>query len=158
MSRDVPGVTAFVVGAPRRLGPAESSDVLRLAVAYNDALDRCTQSEGANIDEVMAFFADDAVRVVVGPGRDGIAGTQVGKAAIRESFLHRTERLQQVVEIKGLEIHGDWVICRRERHDTTYAEGAVDHGLRILLVKNGKIKRLVVLLDPDELAGLRPTP
>lgn len=40
--------------------------MIRLAVVYNDALDQCTQTGGANIDEVMAFFADDAVRTAVG--------------------------------------------------------------------------------------------
>ena len=53
-----PGGTAF--------GPAASSTLFQLAVAFNDALDRCTQTGGATIEEVMAFFADDAIRVVAG--------------------------------------------------------------------------------------------
>ena len=48
------------------IGPAVSSDLIRLAVAYNDALDRCTRTQGSNIDEVIEFFADDAMRVTVG--------------------------------------------------------------------------------------------
>jgi len=131
--------------------------VIRLAVAYNDALDQCTQTGGANIDEVMAFFADDAVRIVVGPGEHALVATEAGKPAIREGFLRRVERLQQVVELEGIEICGDWVVCRRERRDTTYAEGAADHNLRILLVKNGRIKQLIVLVDPEERARLRKT-
>jgi hypothetical protein len=43
-------------GAPIR--PAASSALIRLAVDYNDALDRCTQTGGANIDEVMDLFAE----------------------------------------------------------------------------------------------------
>ena len=35
------------------IGPALSSDLVRLAVDYNDALDRCTVTNGSNIDEVM---------------------------------------------------------------------------------------------------------
>jgi hypothetical protein len=143
---------------PRRIEAAASSEVIRLAVAYNDALDRCTQTGGANIDDVMAFFADDAVRIVVGPGEDGSTVAQAGKAAIRDGFLRRADRLQQVVELKGIEMCGDWVVCRRERRDTTYPEGAVDNNLRILLVKNGKIKQLIVLIDPEERAHLRQTP
>ena len=42
------------------IGPAVSSDLVRFAVAYNDALDRCTRTGGENIDEVMEFFAGDA--------------------------------------------------------------------------------------------------
>ena len=142
---------------PQRIGAAVNSDVIRLAVAYNDALDRCTQTGGANIDEVMVFFADDAVRIVVGPGENSLAATQAGKPAIRDGFLRRAERLEQVVELKGIEICGDWVVCRRERRDTTYPEGAVDHNLRILLLKNGKIKQLIVLIDAEERARLRKT-
>ena len=41
------------------IGPALSSELIRLAVAYNDALDRCTVTNGSNIDEVMGFFTDD---------------------------------------------------------------------------------------------------
>ncbi len=87
------------------VGAAISSDLFRLAAAYNDALDRCTRSQGANIDEVMEFFADDAVRV-------GSRGEQaVGKAAIRESFLMRSDRLSQVVELRGIDLWGDLVVC-----------------------------------------------
>ncbi len=50
---------------------------------------------------------------------------------------------------------GDWVICRRERRDTTYVEGGVDHNVRILLVKNGRIKQLIVLVDREEQMRLR---
>ena len=55
------------------IGSATSSEAFRLALAYSDALDRCIQSHGANIDEVMDFFADDAVRTVVG------GKSQIGK-------------------------------------------------------------------------------
>ncbi len=50
----------------RGIEAAKSSEVIRLAIAYNDALDRRTQTGGSNTDEVMEFFADDAVRIVVG--------------------------------------------------------------------------------------------
>ena len=126
------------------VGPAVSSDLIRLAVAYNDALDRCTRTQGANIDEVMDFFADDAMRVNVGlePAN--------GKDAIRESFMRRSERLQQQVELRGIEIWGDLVVCRIERKDTTHVASGSEHHLRILLVKEGKIKRLIVVVDPEE--------
>ena len=38
--------------------PALSSELIRMAVAYNDALDRCTVTNGSNIDEVMGFFRE----------------------------------------------------------------------------------------------------
>jgi len=130
--------------------PALSSELIRLAVAYNDALDRCTVTNGSNIDEVMGFFTDDAIRVTVGHD------PAVGKSAIRESFLRRSGRLQQVVELKGIELWGDFVVCRIERKDTTHTASGLEHHLRILLVKEGKIKRLIVVVDPEEDGRLKP--
>ena len=133
------------------IGPAVSSGLVRLAVAYNDALDRCTRTGGENIDEVMEFFAEDAMRVTVGQE------PSVGKAAIRESFLKRSANLQQMVEIRGIELWGDLVVCRIERQDTTHAVAGLEHHLRILLVKGGLIKQLIVVVDPEEDAQLRTT-
>ena len=132
------------------IGPAISSDLIRLAVAYNDALDRCTLTNGSNIDEVMEFFADDAMRVTVGQE------PAVGKPAIRESFLRRSARLQQVVELRGIELWGDLIVCRIEREDTTHTSSGLEHHLRILLVKEGKIKRLIVVVDTEEDSRLKP--
>ena len=133
------------------IGPAVSSDLIRLAVAYNDALDLCTRTQASNIDDVMEFFADDAIRVTVGQE------PAVGKAAIRESFLQRSARLQQVVELKGIELWGDLVVCRIERKDSTHTASGLEHHLRILLVKEGKIKRLIVVVDPEEDNRLKPS-
>ena len=133
------------------IAPAVSSDLIRLAVAYNDALDRCTRTQGSNIDEVMEFFADDAMRVTVGQE------PAVGKPAIRESFLRRSARLQQVVELRGIVLWGDLVVCRIERKDTTHTASGLEHHLRILLVKEGKIKRLIVVVDPEEDTRLKPS-
>jgi ketosteroid isomerase-like protein len=139
-----------MVSEKLEIGPAISSDLIRLAVAYNDALDRCTLTNGSNIDEVMEFFADDAVRVTVGQE------PAVGKPAIRESFLRRSARLQQVVELRGIELWGDLVVCRIEREDTTHTSSGLEHHLCILLVKEGKIKRLIVVVDPEEDSRLKP--
>ncbi len=133
------------------IGPAVSSDLFRMAVAYNDALDRCTRTQGSNIDEVMEFFADDAVRVTVGQE------PAIGKPAVRESFLRRSARLQQVVELRGIELWGDLVVCRVERKDTTHTTSGLEHHLRILLVKEGKIKQLIVVVDPEEDSRLKPS-
>ena len=133
------------------IGPAVSSDLIRLAVAYNDALDRCTLTNGSNIDDVMEFFADDATRVNVGQE------PAIGKPAIRESFLRRSARLQQVVELRGIELWGDFVVCRIERKDTTHTASGLEHHLRILLVKEGKIKQLIVVVDREEDSRLKPT-
>ena len=132
------------------IGPALSSDLVRLAVDYNDALDRCTVTNGSNIDEVMEFFTEDAIRVTVGQN------PAVGKHAIRESFLRRSGRLQQVVELRGIELWGDFVVCRIERKDTTHTASGLEHHLRILLVKEGKINRLIVIVDPEEDSRLKP--
>ena len=132
------------------IGPALSSDLIRLAVDYNDALDRCTVTNGSSIDEVMKFFSEDATRVTVGQN------PAVGKHAIRESFLRRSGRLQQVVELRGIELWGDFVVCRIERKDTTHTASGLEHHLRILLVKEGKINRLIVIVDPEEDSRLKP--
>jgi hypothetical protein len=136
-------------------GRTATSDLLRLAVAYNDALDRCTQTDGANVDEVMAFFADEAVRVDVGLTPQ--PQVSVGAAAIREGFLRRREQ-RQVVELKGVDLWGDQVICRLERRDASFTHPGVTHNLRVLLVKGGKIVHLTVVVDPDEPARLRGAP
>jgi len=136
------------------IGPALSSDLIRLAVDYNDALDRCTVTNGSSIDEVMEFFTEDAIRVTVGQN------PAVGQHAIRESFLRRSGRLQQVVELRGIELWGDFVVCRIERKDTTHTASGLEHHLRILLVKEGKINRkinrLIVIVDPEEDSRLKP--
>ncbi len=125
-----------------------TQDPIGVVTAYSAALDKCVNDGGASIDEVMEFFADDAVRIQVG------GPTQSGKAAIRESFLRRGERYDQSVTLKGIDVWGDLVICRLERRDTTQSAG-VTHNVRVFLVKDGKIKQLVVITDPEEFAKLR---
>jgi hypothetical protein len=144
----------MTVDRPEGLGESPSSALFRLAVAYNDALDRCTQTGGENIEEVMGFLADDAVRIVTGLGDGGAVTTEVGKAAIGAGFLRRSARVRQQVRLTGIDLHGDFVVCRRERRDTQYRAGQTDHNLRVLLVKDGKIKQIVVLVDPEERARL----
>ena len=128
---------------------AASSALIRLAVDYNDVLDRCTQTGGANIDELMDLFAEGATWTVVG------VTSLAGKAAIREMFLGRTARYQQVVEIRGIELWGDLVICRGERRDTTFVQAGGEKQIRILLVKGGKIEQVIVVFDPDAYAHMR---
>jgi ketosteroid isomerase-like protein len=147
------------------VGPAASSELIRLAVAYNDALDRCTRTGGANIDELMDLLADDAVWVVVGGGRRAaryeevielVGGeTLVGKDAIRAGFLRRAGRYQQVVELKGVDVWGDLVVCLGERRDTTFAQSGFQRQVRILLMKGGKIKQVTVVFDPEAFERMR---
>jgi len=135
--------------AQDEIGPASSSAMYELALGYNDVLDTCTRTGCANIDELMDFFTDDAVRTFVG------RATQVGKEAIRQSYIQRAQRLQQVVEVKGIEIWGDLVVCRMERRDTNHTRVGMEHHVRVLLVKGGKIKQLIVIVDPEEDESLR---
>jgi hypothetical protein len=153
------------VGTRSEIGPATSSEFIRLAVTYNDALDLCTRSGGANIDELMDLFAEDAVWVLVGGGGRAdryeevielIGGeTLVGKDAIRAGFLRRAGRYQQVVELKGVDVWGDLVVCRLERRDTTYAQSGFERQVRILLVKGGRIKQVTVVFDPEAFERMR---
>jgi hypothetical protein len=147
------------------VGPAASNDLIRLALTYSEALDRCTRTGGANIDEVMDLFAEDAVWVLAGGGRRGaryqesvelVGGeTLVGKAAIRASFLRRAGRYQQVAELKGVDVWGDLVICRGERRDTTFAQEGLERQVRILLVKGGKIQQVTIVFDPEAFERMR---
>ena len=130
-------------------GPAASSALFQLAVAFNDALDRCTQTGGATIDEVMAFFADDAIRVVAGLAPEG------GTEAIRAAYLRRSEALQQVWELQGMQRWGDQLICWGERRDSAAPAAAAQRNVRILLVKGGTIRQLTVVVDPDDYPGMR---
>ena len=135
--------------AQEEIVPASSTALYELVLGYNDVLDTCTRTGCTNIDELMQFFADDAVRTFVG------RATQVGKEAIRDSYLQRARRLQQVVEVKGIDVWGDLVVCRLERRDTTHTQTGMEHHVRVFLVKDGKIKQLVIMIDPEEDARLR---
>jgi hypothetical protein len=142
------GLTSGVL-AQQEIVPAASTALYELVLEYNDVLDTCTRTGCTNIDELMEFFADDAVRTFVG------RATQVGKEAIRNSYLQRAQRLQQVVEVKGIDVWGDLVVCRLERRDTTHTQTGMEHHVRVFLVKGGKIKQLVIVVDPEEDARLR---
>ena len=135
--------------AQEAIVPASSTAIYELVLGYNDVLDTCTRTGCTNIDELMAYFTDDAVRTFVG------RATQVGKEAIRTSYIERAQRLQQVVEVKGIEVWGDLVICRLERRDTTHTQTGMEHHVRVFLVKDGKIKQFVIIIDEEEDARLR---
>ena len=74
------GLTSGVL-AQQEIVPAASTALYELVLEYNDVLDACTRTGCTNIDEVMEFFADDAVRTFVGRAH------AVGKEAIRNSYL-----------------------------------------------------------------------
>ena len=146
---NLPTTPAAITDQLAPIAPAASSVLIRLAVEYNDALDRCTQTGGANIDELMDLFAEGATWTVVG------VTSLVGKAAIREMFLRRTARYQQVAEIRGIELCGDLVICHAERRDTTFVQAEGERQIRILLVKGGKIEQVIVVFDSEAYARMR---
>lgn len=103
------------------LQPAAATELIQLAVTYNDALNQCALKGGANIDELMDPFAEDATWFPVGV-RDvaGVSSTSlIGEDAIRASFLARTALHQQVVELKRIDVWGDLVVGQVERRDAT---------------------------------------
>ena len=59
------------------------------------------------------------------------------------------------MERRGIELCGDFVGCRLERKDSTHTSSDLEHHLRILLVKDGKTKRLIVVVDQEEDARLK---
>ena len=146
---NLPTTPAATIEERAPIGPAAASALIRLAVDYNDALDRCTQTGGANIDEVMDLFAEGATWTLVG------VTSLTGKAAIREMFLRRTARYQQSAEITGIELCGDLVICHAGRRDTTFVNEGRERQIRILLVKGGKIEQVIVVFDPEAFARMR---
>ena len=133
-------------GDPPSTMSCSSSDYVRKYCPYSYMCN--SGSFGKDIPQQVV--TDDAIRVTVGQD------PAVGKPAIRESFLRRSGRLQQVVELRGIELWGDFVVCRIERKDTTHTASGLEHHLRILLVKEGKIKRLIVVVDPEEDGRLKP--
>jgi len=124
-------------------GEAASSALFRLAVTYNDALDRCTLTGGWNIDAVMSFFADDAVRIVTGVGDGAGITTQVGKEAIRAGFLQRAARLQQRVELTGT--------VPRPLAVINVPDGGTSTGGR----RSDKVKKVEALIRPDKLQAVQ---
>jgi hypothetical protein len=145
----VPTTATSIDDQRAAIGGATSSALIRLAADYNDALDRCTQTSGANIDELMDLFAEGATWTTAG------VVSLVGKAAIREMFLARAARYQQDVRIRGIELCGDLVICHGERRDTTFVQEGRQPGMRVLLVKGGKIEQVVVVIDPEAFPRMR---
>jgi SnoaL-like domain len=131
------------------VGGEASSALIRLALDYNDALDRCTQTGGENIEELMELFAEGAMWTAAG------FTSLVGKAAIREMFLTRAARYQQDVQLRGIELCGDLVICHGERRDTTFVQEGRQPGMRVLLVKRGKIEQVTVVGDPEAYPRMR---
>lgn len=129
---------------------SHASELTSLAIRYSTELDECTATGGANIDRVMDMFAPDAVRLL-----DGKAPGQVGAAAIREGYLRRASAIVQEVDLHGIDVWGDLVVCRLARRDSGMARSGVEHHLRVLLVKDGKIRRVLVVTDPAEDAWLR---
>ena len=87
-------------GTGTGVAPAASSEVIPLAVAYNDALNHCTQTGGANIDEMYlhptraerlraAGFKNPKsqrgeVSAVLAPGAvSGVIVAEAGRAGLR---------------------------------------------------------------------------
>ncbi|PSL06747.1 hypothetical protein CLV30_102133 [Haloactinopolyspora alba] len=130
---------------------AHGSELIDLAVRFSAELDECTATGGANIDRLMAMIHPDAVRLIDGKA----ASAQVGVAAIRDGYLSRARALTQEVELHGVDVWGELVVCRLTRRDSGMTTPGAEHHLRILLVRDGRIQRILVVTDPSEDKALR---
>lgn len=121
----------------------------RLALDFNEAINRCIQTKCSNIDELMGFLANDAT-VITATGE-----TERGKAAIRKGMIRRTAKQPEIVSrLQGLDVWDQMIVCRvedaRQFSVGKYKASELSHHVDILVVKNGKITRWVTVTPVSE--------
>jgi len=123
----------------------------RLALNFNEAMNRCLQSACSNVGEVIGFFADDGTYV------DEAGQAWNGKAAIRKRLTRSAGDPASSDRIAGIEVHGVLITLHLERHRKIkdnkrpgWAIAKVNPHVQVLLLKDGRIARLISVIAPDE--------
>jgi len=120
----------------------------RLALNFNEAMNRCLQSGCANIEELMVFFADE------GSYLDDSGQLWNGKASIRKRFLRTQPVAGTSDRIEGIDVAGSVVTLRLERRRVfkagKYDAAEVKPHVQVILLKGGRIARLISVISPDE--------
>ena len=144
-------LTALTVsGAPSARANDDSSNTkYRLALNFNEAMNRCLQSGCPNIEEVIGFFTPDATYID--------EGSQIwsGKAAIRKRLARTSTQSGVSDSIEGINVWGAMITLRLERRWPV--KGLESKGvaeikphLQVIILNNGRIARLISVIPPDE--------
>lgn len=120
----------------------------RFALNFNEAMNRCLQSGCANIEELIAFFADE------GSYLDDSGQLWNGKASIRKQFLRTQIAAGTSDRIEGIDVAGSVVTLRLERRRVfkagKYDAAEVKPHVQVILLKGGRIVRLISVISPDD--------
>lgn len=120
----------------------------RFALNFNEAMNRCLQTGCANIEELIGFFADDSSYL------DDSGQLWNGKASIRKRFLRTQKAADTSDRIEGIDAVGSVVTLRLERRRVfktgKYDAAEVKPHVQVILLKGGRIARLISVISPDE--------
>lgn len=125
-----------------------SNTKLRLSLNFNEAMNRCLQANCADIEEVLGFFADDATYLDEG------GKTWSGKAAIRKRLTEASVAPGTSDRIEGIDVAETMITMRLERRRVVksdkYNVAEVKPHLQVIVLKNGRITRLISVIPPEE--------
>jgi hypothetical protein len=120
----------------------------RLALNFNEAMNRCLQSGCTNIEEVIGFFADESSYL------DDSGQLWNGKADIRKRFLRTPAAEGTSDRIEGIDVTRSVVTLRLERRRVIkagkYDATEVKPHIQVIVVKGGRIARLISVIPPEE--------
>lgn len=120
----------------------------RTALNFNEAMNRCLASGCKNLEEVMGFFAEDAVYL------DEAGHSWSGVAAIRKQLARTTAAPGTSDRIEGLDVSGLMITLRLERRRVLpgdkWAVTQVNPHVQVIVLKSGRIARLISVIPPDE--------
>jgi len=127
---------------------AEVNDSHRFALNFNEAMNRCIQSGCTNVEEIIGFFADDASYI------DDAGQVWNGRASIRKRLLRTKSDAATSDRIEGIDVAGSVVTLRLERRRVfktgKYDAAEIKPHVQVILLKTGRIARLISVISPDE--------
>lgn len=120
----------------------------RFALNFNESMNRCLQSGCANIEELIGFFADECSYL------DDAGQLWNGKASIRRQLLRTKQVAGMSGRVEGIDVAGSVVTLRLERRRVfktgKYDVAEVKPHVYVMLLKGGRIARLISVISPDE--------
>lgn len=125
-----------------------ANDSHRFAINFNEAMNRCIQSGCTNVEEIIGFFADESSYI------DDAGQVWNGKANIRKRLLRIKSDAATSDRIEGIDVAGSLVTLRLERRRVfktgKYDAAEIKPHVQVILLKNGRIARLISVISPDE--------
>ena len=145
----------FTIASPS-LGLAADSTANarhRMAISFNEAMNKCLESGCKNIEEMMGFFDESAIFV------DEAGKSFLRLADIRRRLLKTTATAGLSDQIEAIDVNGPIITMRLVRRldlpnksptpgwgDIVQVKPHVD----VMVMKGGRIVRLICVLPPDE--------